>query len=69
MKPSDLESLERKTMALIELCERLSDENKSLRAREHKLQTEYLKQREKNQVVSNKIKAMLERLKRIERTS
>lgn len=69
MKPSDLEALERKTTALIELCERLSAENKSLRARENKLQTEYLKQREKNQLVSNKIKAMLERFKRIERTS
>lgn len=65
--PDDLlQSLETKMDRLIQVCERLQDENDQLRARASDWQRERVRLVEKNELARSRVEAMITRLKSLE---
>jgi cell division protein ZapB len=64
-----IKALEQKMDELIHLCDRLNDENKSLKANEHFLLNERSRLIEKNEEARLKVEAMITRLKALEQNS
>ncbi len=65
--PDDLlQSLETKMDRLIQVCERLQDENDQLRARASDWQRERVRLVEKNELARTRVEAMITRLKSLE---
>ncbi len=63
----DLSRLEYRVAELIQVCERLKDENQSLRRQHQGLITERASLIEKNEQVRGRIEAMINRLRSMER--
>jgi cell division protein ZapB len=66
MADFDLETLERKVDELIRICDRLREENTSLRASREHLVSERADLIEKTELARSKVEAMVERLKSME---
>jgi cell division protein ZapB len=66
MADFDLETLERKVDELIRICDRLREENASLRASREHLVSERADLIEKTELARSKVEAMVERLKSME---
>ena len=66
MADFDLETLERKIDELIRICDRLREENASLRASREHLVSERADLIEKTELARSKVEAMVERLKSME---
>ncbi|MCF7983180.1 MAG: TIGR02449 family protein [Thiohalocapsa sp.] len=66
MSAFDLENLERKVDELIRLCDRLREENASLRASQEHLVAERADLIEKTELARSKVEAMVSRLKSME---
>lgn len=65
--PDDLlQSLETKMDRLIQVCERLQEENDQLRARASDWQRERVRLVEKNELARSRVEAMITRLKSLE---
>lgn len=65
--PSDeLASLEGQLQELLELCERLKNENRSLRTQRETLAGERASLIEKNEIARTRVEAMINRLKAME---
>jgi cell division protein ZapB len=62
----DIDLLERQVDALIHLCQRLQEENSSLRARQETLMSERGELIEKNEQARSRVEAMLSRLRAME---
>ena len=62
----DIDLLERQVDALLHLCERLKEENASLRTRQEALMTERGELIEKNEQARSRVEAMLSRLHAME---
>jgi cell division protein ZapB len=62
----DIDQLEQQVDALIGLCHRLQDENKSLRARQNTLISERGELIEKTEQARSRVEAMLSRLRAME---
>ncbi|MEJ2346825.1 MAG: TIGR02449 family protein [Gammaproteobacteria bacterium] len=65
----DLNRLEFRIAELIEVCERLKDENRSLRAQQQTLANERATLIEKNDQVRVRVEAMINRLRAMERSA
>ena len=68
MSSSGLALLEDKIDALIELCEALAVENRSLRDKQESLTADRAKLIEKNELAKSRVESMINRLKTLERT-
>ncbi|MGD8207437.1 MAG: TIGR02449 family protein [Thiohalocapsa sp.] len=66
MADFDINTLERKVDELIRLCDRLREENASLRASREHLVTERADLIEKTELARSKVEAMVSRLKSME---
>ena len=66
MADFDLETLERQIDELIRICDRLREENASLRASREHLVSERADLIEKTELARSKVEAMVERLKSME---
>lgn len=66
MADFDINTLERKVDELIRLCDRLREENASLRASREHLVTERAGLIEKTELARSKVEAMVSRLKSME---
>ena len=66
MGKSDLQALEAKIDALIQLCEQLVEENQTLRENQANLMSERAALLEKNTLARTRIEAMIARLKSME---
>lgn len=66
MPDFDLDALERKVDELIRICDRLRDENASLRASREHLVSERAELIEKTELARSKVEAMVTRLKSME---
>ena len=66
MADFDLETLERQVNELIRICDRLREENASLRASREHLVSERADLIEKTELARSKVEAMVERLKSME---
>lgn len=62
----DIDLLERQVDELIHLCQRLREENASLRARQETLMSERGELIEKNEQARSRVEAMLSRLRAME---
>ncbi len=62
----DIDLLERQVDGLIRLCQRLQEENASLRVRQELLMTERGELIEKNEQARSRVEAMLSRLRAME---
>ena len=62
----DIDLLERQVDELIHLCQRLQEENASLRARQETLMSERGELIEKNEQARSRVEAMLSRLRAME---
>jgi cell division protein ZapB len=62
----DIDLLERQVDELIHLCQRLQEENASLRARQEALMSERGELIEKNEQARSRVEAMLSRLRAME---
>ncbi len=69
MGSNDISALERKVDELLELCGRLAQENKMLRANAAAWKTERTELIRKNDVARSKVEAMITRLKALEHDS
>jgi cell division protein ZapB len=69
MQPLKTEQLEKQLDALLSRYQTLRDENKKLRNTESALQDERTKLLEKNELATDKIEAMITRLKSMESTN
>jgi len=67
MAEIDLKTLEFRIHELIQMCERLREENRSLRAQQANLTTERAHLIEKNEQARMKVEGILQRLKSMER--
>jgi cell division protein ZapB len=65
----DLNRLEFRIAELIEVCERLKEENRSLRAQQQTLASERATLIEKNDQVRVRVEAMINRLRAMERSA
>lgn len=59
----ELKKLENKVARLVELCDRLSTENRSLKAKQNELVRERARLIEKAALAKNRVEAMISRLK------
>jgi cell division protein ZapB len=66
MNQSDLQSLDTKIDALIQLCKQLAEENQALRESQANLMSERATLLEKNALARTRIEAMITRLKSME---
>ena len=66
MEKLDWQPLEAQIDALIQVCNRLADENRSLREIQASLMAERTELLEKNTIARNRIEAMIARLKSME---
>jgi len=64
----ELKSLEYQVDELIKVCQRLQDENKTLRARQAHLMSEKSGLIEKNEMAKTRVEAMIIRLRSMEQT-
>jgi cell division protein ZapB len=62
----DLDTLERQTEELVRLCQRLREENASLRARQEMLVAERAELIEKTELARSRVESMISRLKSME---
>jgi len=62
----DWQALERQVDELVDLCKRLSDENRSLRTQQEKLMGERAALIEKTELAKSRVEAMILRLKTLE---
>jgi cell division protein ZapB len=62
----DLDTLERQVEELIRTCQRLREENASLRARQENLVTERAELIEKTELARSRVESMITRLKSME---
>jgi cell division protein ZapB len=62
----DLDTLERQTEELVRLCQRLREENASLRARQETLVAERAELIEKTELARSRVESMISRLKSME---
>jgi cell division protein ZapB len=62
----DIDLLERQVESLLHLCQRLQEENASLRARQEALMIERGELIEKNEQARSRVEAMLSRLRAME---
>ncbi len=67
MQEVDLKTLEFRVGELIQLCERLREENRSLRAQQAHLTAERANLIEKNEQARSQVEGILTRLKSLER--
>lgn len=67
MESDDLKQLESRIDQLIEACQRLRDENDSLKSEHGNLQVERAKLLEKTRIARERIETMIDRLKALER--
>ncbi|MDD3449985.1 MAG: TIGR02449 family protein [Gammaproteobacteria bacterium] len=67
MAEIDLKTLEFRIHELIQMCERLREENRSLRTQQASLTTERAHLIEKNEQARMKVEGILQRLKSMER--
>ncbi|MGD8175191.1 TIGR02449 family protein [Marinimicrobium sp. ARAG 43.8] len=66
MSDEQLEALEAKMDRLIQVCERLQQENEALRAKAGDWQRERVRLIEKNELARGRVEAMITRLKSLE---
>jgi len=66
MNEIDLQPLEMRIEKLVDLCNRLANENKTLRDQQVSLISERMSLLEKNALARTRIEAMIERLKAME---
>jgi cell division protein ZapB len=66
---SELKRLEKRVDALVQVCDQLQDENKSLRQRQDTLTAERASLLQKNEQVRARVEAMIGRLKAMEQGS
>jgi len=64
-----LKRLEKRVDALVEVCDKLQDENRSLKQRQDSLTTERANLLQKNEQVRARVEAMIGRLKAMEQGS
>lgn len=65
----ELKRLEKRLDELVVICQKLQDENESLRTRQDSLTTERATLLQKNEQVRGRVEAMITRLKAMEQTS
>lgn len=65
----ELKRLEKRVDALVRVCDRLQDENRSLKQRQDTLTTERANLLQKNEQVRARVEAMIGRLKAMEQGS
>ena len=68
MESDDLKQLESRIDQLIEACQRLQNENQSLKSSQGALQAERVKLLEKTRIARERIESMINRLKALERS-
>jgi cell division protein ZapB len=66
---AELERLEKRIDSLVDVCDQLKEENKSLRARQDTLTAERANLLQKNEQVRARVEAMVSRLKAMEHGS
>lgn len=69
MKESDFIALDQKMHDLVALCRKLTMENQQLRRQEQSWIAEKAKLMEKNDVIRNKLEAVIQRLRSLEHES
>lgn len=62
----DLDTMERQVEELLQVCQRLREENVSLRARQETLVAERAELIEKTELARNRVESMISRLKSME---
>lgn len=67
MEADDLKTLESRIDQLIELCQRLKNENKLLKSEQGNMSAEHARLMEKTRVARERIESMIDRLKALER--
>lgn len=68
MDSDDLKQLESRIDQLIEACQRLQNENQSLKSEQGSLQAERTRLLEKTRIARERIESMINRLKALERS-
>lgn len=68
VESDDLKQLETRVDQLIEACQRLQNENNSLKSEHGNLQTERTRLLEKTRIARERVESMINRLKALERS-
>ena len=66
MKETDFIALDQKIKYLVDLCQKLQDENRQLRQKKEVLETEIVRLNERNDVTRIKVDAMINRMRALE---
>jgi cell division protein ZapB len=67
VETDDLKTLESRIDQLIELCQRLKNENKLLKSEQGNMNAEHARLMEKTRIARERIESMIDRLKALER--